>query len=444
MKKIISPLLVVLSLSANITFAKADTTPEDRVYILSTVWRNVRDNFAFPQHFEQANPDSLYRVFLPKVMNAESEQAFILLMTEFLAKFGDGHTRFFADTPTASVPIQFIGLDNKVYVKNVGKQYTKKIPVGSQLIKIDGVPVIDFLESNVFPYVAAPNDDWKFRKSLDTFLNGEVDTEVSLEFLTPKNKVEILTFNRIDPQSLKFFEWSTPTDRRAAYVEKLPGNIAYMRMSDFTKPDEVNKVFNENLPLFREAKGVIFDIRGNRGGTDESWNPTVLDYIAPADKDQDTDLIYKCRVSNSAFQEYGSQIPQLKDFANETAMEVVRTSGSRFSQIPDTLKITCPVIVMINGYTGSSAENFAIKMKNLDLATLVGSHTAGVITHPRYFDLPNGYMYGLSTWAYFNPDGTGIIETGITPDVDIEYTVDDLVNHKDSQLAKAIEILKQK
>lgn len=443
MKKIIS-LLFVLSLSVNSPYAKADTTTEDRVYILSTVWRNVRDNFAFPQHFEHANPDSLYKVFLPKVMNAESEHQFSKLMTEFLAKFDDGHTRFFADNPTATVPIQFIGIDNKVYVKNVGTQFAKKVPIGSQLIKIDGVSVADFLESNIFPYVAAPNDDWKLRKSLDSFLNGEAGAEVSLEFSTPENKVERLTFRRIDPQSMELYEWNIPIDGRAAYVEKLPGNIAYMRMSDFTKPDEINKVFNENLPLFREAKGVIFDIRGNRGGTDESWNPTVLDYIAPADKDQNTTLIYKCRVANAAFQEYGGQIPQLKDFVNETAMEVVRTGGSRFSSIPDSLKIKNPVIVLTNGYTGSAAEDFAITMKNLGLATLVGSHTIGVISHPRYFDLPNGYRYGISTWAVFNPDGTGIIETGIIPDVDIEYTVDDLVNHKDSQLAKAIELLKQK
>ena len=32
----------------------------------------------------------------------------------------------------------------------------------------------------------------------------------------------------------------------------------------------------------------------------------------------------KCRVANAAFHEYGSQIPQLKDFANETAMEVIQ------------------------------------------------------------------------------------------------------------------------
>lgn len=423
--------------------AKSDTTTEDKVYILSTVWHNVRDNFAFPHHFEQTNPDSLYRAFLPKVMNASSENDFSLLMTEFLAKFGDAHTRFFADTQTATVPIKFVGLNKNVYVRNIGKQYIKKIPIGSKLVKINGRSVVDFLETEIYPYVAASNDDWKFRKSLDSFLNGVAGTEVMLEFLTPNKKTETLTINRVEPQILDSYEWGKTDDNRVAYVEILPGNIAYMRMSTFTNPYEVNKVFKDNIAQMRNSKGVIFDIRGNRGGSDECWNPAIFDYIAPAEKDQYSALVMKCRVANSAFQEYGSQIPQLKDFATETAMEIIRTGGSYFSQIPDSLKIKSPIIILTDGYTGSAAENFAITMKNLGLAELVGSHTVGVISHPRYFDLPNGYSYGLSTWAYFNPDGTSIIETGIIPDVEIEYTIDDLITDSDSQLDKALELLRK-
>lgn len=420
--------------------AKSDTNIGDRVYILSSVWRNVRDNFAFPTHFEQSNPDSLYKSFLPKVMNANSESEFSMLMTEFLAKFEDGHTRFFVNTQTATVPIRFIGFNNNVYVRNIGKQYIKKIPVGSKLVKINNQRVTDFLEDEIYPYVAAPNVDWKFRKSLDTFLNGIEGSKVNLEFLTPKHKTEVLTIDRVKPQLLDSYEWGNPEDDRIAYVEKMSGDIAYMRMSTFTKPDDVNMVFLDNIDLMRNSKGVIFDIRGNRGGTDECWNPVIFDYIASSDKDQNNAFIMKCRVANSAFQEFGNQIPQLKDFATETAMDVIRT-GSYFSQIPDSLKIKSPIIILIDGYTGSAAENFAITMKNLGLAKLVGSHTVGVISHPCYYDLPNGYRYGLSTWAYFNPDGSSIIETGILPDVEIEYSIDDLINKNDPQLYKAIELL---
>lgn len=442
MKKILSFFCFLISLLA-VPLVKAETSPEDRLYILSTVWRNVRDNFAFPQHFEQANPDSLFKTFLPRIMNAKSEQDFSLLMTEFLAQFGDAHTRFFAESPSATVPIQFIGLDNQVFVKNIGKQFIKKIPIGSQLVKIDDVSVADFLEANIYPYVSAANNEWKFRKSLDMFLNGDLGSDVKLEFITPKHKTETLTLKRVEPQALESYEWGKTLDKRVAYIENLPDNIAYMRMATFTKPDDVNNVFSENLPSFRNSRGVIFDIRGNRGGTDECWNPAIFDYIAPADKDQNAALIIRCRVANSAFQEYGSQIPQLKDFATETAMEVVRTGGSYFSQIPDSLKIKCPVIILTDGYTGSAAEDFAVTMKNLGLAKIVGSHTVGVISHPRYFDLPGGYSYGLSTWAYFNPDGSSIIETGIIPDIVVEYTIEDLLNNTDSQLDKAIGLLKR-
>ncbi len=441
-KKIIILLLGCLFMSN----AKAETTQEERVYILSTIWRNVRDNFAFPHHFEQANPDSLFKAFLPKAMNTGSDSEFELLITEFLAKFNDGHTRFFPKSPSPAVHdmfhVKFTGIGHKVYVKNIGKQYIRKIPVGSQLVSINGVPVQDFLEANVYPYISAPNADWKFRKSLESILNGADCAEVALEFLTPKGKMETLSLSRSEPQTSASCEWGVPEDARIAYVEKLKGDIAYMRMATFTEPEEVNKVFADNLPLFRNSKGVIFDIRGNRGGTDESWNPAVFDHIAPGDVNKDDAIIMKCRVANSAFQEFGSQHPQLKDFANETAMQELNTGSGYFSQVPDSLKIKCPVIILTDGYTGSAAEDFAATMKNLGLATLVGSHTVGVISHPRYFDLPDGNSYGISTWAYYNPDGTGIIETGILPDVEIEYSVDDLINGTDSQLDKAIEILK--
>ena len=444
MNKLIISFLVAIGFFVGIPQVKADTNPEDRVYILSTVWRNIRDNFAFPKHFVQANPDSLFKTFLPKVMNAKSEKEFSLLMTEFLARFNDAHTRFLTIFPSATVPVQVIGLDNKVLVKNIGKRFVKRIPIGSQLVKIDGMPITDFLRTNIYPFVSAPNDDWKFRKSLDSFLNGEVGSEVALEFLTPKNKYETLILNRIEPQQLDLYEWAEVVDDRAAYVEKLSGNIAYMRLASFVNPDEVNKVFRENLPLFRDSEGVVFDIRGNRGGSDECWNPTIFDYTAPADKDLNKSLILKCRVANGAYQEYGSQIPQLKDYATETAMEVVQAGGSYFSRVSDSLKIKCPIILLTDGYTGSAAEDFAVAMKNLGIAQLVGSHTVGLISYPRSFDLPNGYKYVLSTMALCNPDGTSIIETGIIPDVEVEYTIDDLINGKDSQLNKAIEILKRK
>ena len=428
-------LLIILSSGFSL-LAKADTTTEERIIILSDVWRNVRDNFAFPEHFASTNPDSLFEAFVPKVLNADSEKEFANLMTEFLAKFKDGHTRFFAPTSSGTIPIKFTGIEGKAIVKNIGKTFAKEIPIGSQLIKIDGTPIEEYLSKIVYPYVAAPNEDWLFRKSLESFLEGDITSEVTLEFRTPKGKNKSITFHRVNSNGIDSCDWAKQEDNRVAYVECLPNNISYMKMAIFTNPQETQKVFFDNLHLFQSCNGLIFDIRGNRGGSDEGWDP-IFDYVAPNDVDKQSSFTAKCRVANSAFQEYGDQIPQLKSFADGTAMEPVR-SGSYFSQIPDSLKIKCPIILLIDGYTGSAAEDFAVTMKNLGLAKLVGTHTVGVISHPRYFDLPKGYSYGLSTWAFTNPDGASLIDNGIIPDIEVEYTVDDFIKGNDPQLDKAL------
>lgn len=440
MKKLL--ILFIILVSGLSPLAKADTTTEERIIILSDVWRNVRENFAFPEHFACSNPDSLFEAFVPKVLHADSEKEFANLMTEFLAKFKDGHTRFFAVAPSGTLPIKFIGIEGKAIVKNIETAYAKEIPVGSQLIKIDGTPIEEYLVTYVYPYVAAPNGDWLFRKSLESFLEGDIASEVTLEFITPKGKNKSATFHRVNSNGIDSCDWAKQEDNRVAYVECLPNNISYMKMAIFTNPQETKKVFFDNLHLFQSCNGLIFDIRGNRGGSDEGWDP-VFDYVAPNDVDKQSSFAAKCRVANSAFQEYGDKIPQLKSFADGTAMEQVR-SGSYFSQIPDSLKIKCPIILLIDGYTGSAAEDYAVTMKNLGLAKLVGTHTVGVISHPRYYDLPKGYSYGLSTWAFTNPDGSSLIDNGIIPDVEVEYTLDDFIRGKDSQLDRARLLLQKK
>lgn len=436
-------LILFIILSSGLSpLAKADTTMEERIIILSDVWRNVSDNFAFPEHFASTNPDSLFKAFIPKVLHADSEKEFANLMTEFLAKFKDGHTRFFAAESSGTLPIKFIGIDGKAIVKNIETAYSKEIPIGSQLIKINGTPIEEYLRTYVYPYVAAPNAAWLFRKSLESFLEGDIASEVILEFRTPKGKSKSATFHRINSNNIDSCDWAKQEDNRVAYVECLPDNISYMKMSIFTNPQETQKVFFDNLHLFQSCNGLILDVRGNRGGSDEGWD-SIFDYIAPNDVDKQSSYTAKCRVANSAFQEYGDQIPQLKSFADGTAMEPVR-SGSYFSQIPDSLKIKCPIILLIDGYTGSAAEDFAVTMKNLGLAKLVGTHTVGVISHPRYYDLPKGYSYGLSTWAFTNPDGSSLIDNGIIPDIEVEYTLDDFIRAKDPQLDRARLLLQKK
>ena len=295
------------------------------------------------------------------------------------------------------------------------------------------------MRNNTFPFISASNDEWLFRKSLDSFLDGEPDSEVSLEFETPSSEIIEFSVPLINKDSLNSMNW-TKSDPEVIVIKELGNDIAYMKLSTCTQPQISNKVFERNIDLLRNSKGVIIDIRGNRGGTEETWNPNIIKHIAPNGIDIMSAVIMKCRVSNNSFNEYGKQVPNLQDYADNIAMQPVNL-GKNVIDWPDSLKFKSPVILLTDGYTGSAAEDFAFTIKNLNLGTIVGSHTIGCVSHPRTYLLPSGYKYLMSTWSFTNPDGSSLIENGIAPDIEVPFYVSDYINGKDPQLEKAIQLL---
>ena len=57
--------------------------------------------------------------------------------------------------------------------------------------------------------------------------------------------------------------------------------------------------------------------------------------------------------------------------------------------------------------------------------------------------LPNGAGVNITIQKYLTPNGTDIHKKGITPDVFVELTEENLKNKDDVQLKKAIEVAQQ-
>lgn len=65
----------------------------DRIADLSQIWKQAAQVFPY---FDQ-NPigwDQAYADYLPKVMAAQSERTYHLLLAEFMNLLGDGHTDY--------------------------------------------------------------------------------------------------------------------------------------------------------------------------------------------------------------------------------------------------------------------------------------------------------------------------------------------------------------
>lgn len=97
-------------------------------------------------------------------------------------------------------------------------------------------------------------------------------------------------------------------------------------------------------------------------------------------------------------------------------------------------------IVLVNGSTASASEIVAGALQDYEKATIVGERTYGKGVVQKLFDLSDGATLKVTTAEWFTPKDRSINLTGITPDVEVERTYEDINSMRDPQLDKAKEM----
>lgn len=100
-----------------------------------------------------------------------------------------------------------------------------------------------------------------------------------------------------------------------------------------------------------------------------------------------------------------------------------------------------PLVVLVNGGSASAAEIFSGAMQDNRRGQLVGEKTFGKGTVQDVLDLPGGAGLHVTIAKWLTPKGNSIHHVGITPDVSVERTSDDVAAERDPQLDKALDII---
>ena len=182
------------------------------------------------------------------------------------------------------------------------------------------------------------------------------------------------------------------------------GDIGYIKVRSFG--EETMGLFETAISNFEKenSKGLILDLRDNPGGLfDEGVK--LADRILP-----------ECLVSYT-----------------------IDKSGERENYNSDSKKSGLKVVVLVNGNTASTAEMVAAALKKSGGATVIGTKTygKGLIQETHVYD--DGSAVNLTTKEFFDPTGSKIDGTGVTPDVIVNNTQ---TGTTDAQLEKAIESFK--
>ncbi len=101
-----------------------------------------------------------------------------------------------------------------------------------------------------------------------------------------------------------------------------------------------------------------------------------------------------------------------------------------------------PKVMLIDETAGSGGDYLPWMFRKFKLGTLIGKRTwgglVGVLGFPEFID---GGSVTAPNLAFWNEDGFGIENVGIAPDIEIEQWPKEVMQGKDPQLEKAIEVI---
>ena len=191
------------------------------------------------------------------------------------------------------------------------------------------------------------------------------------------------------------------------FSRMLDNNLGYIQIKAFE--ERTASEFREHLTKLKKnnIKGLVLDLRSNPGGLVDQVT-SVADQILP-----------------EALIVYSSNRVGEKQYAK--------------SDNKESLKI--PIVMLVNEGSASASEILSGALQDNKKATILGVNTFGKGVIQSVLEMDKGGLV-ITTAQYFTPNGNVVDKKGIKPDVKVDYKKTG--ENKDSQLDKAIEILKQK
>lgn len=184
------------------------------------------------------------------------------------------------------------------------------------------------------------------------------------------------------------------------------GLIAYIAINQFGDGTVKEVTASIDSAKKSEVKGLILDVRHNGGG--------YLDgAVALA----------------SLFLQQG-KVVSVKGRGDTLSHHYVTGRPS----LPD-----LPIVILVNQGSASAAEILAGALQDHERATVIGVKSFGKGTVQEVIDLPEGSSLRVTTAHWLTPNGRNLAKEGITPDIIVERTPEDINAKRDPQLDKALQ-----
>lgn len=400
-------------------------TPVQKAAIATRFASEVKYNFAGYDRFG-LDFDSICRAELPSLTDTQTDEEFGQKLTLLANRLGDAHTSISWSADVAVPPFLQKRIGDRVFVTEVfSDEYRDKgISCGTELLEIDGMPVIEYGEKYVVPYIPSSTPQWSayYPFSSVNLTKGSRGVPVTFTFRNREGKKISVTDRRESP-------WSVINPDMSVKFDSLAGNIGLLKIPSF----RANSFDARNFAELFEQKivptdGLIIDIRDNTGGNSEVGE-FIMQLIAT---DTIPQAAWETPDYEAAYASWGKKW-QTKSVESSSLIPY-------HLQYPDVPKYDKPVVLLVNSGTFSAAEDFTVLFRNARRGKIIGTPTGGSTGNPIVIDLGWGYYGMICTRKEKMADGTEFIGVGIEPDV-IEEETEEVFSGNDSVLKSALRIL---
>ena len=285
------------------------------------------------------------------------------------------------------------------------------VHAGWVVTAVDGKELAPVLERITKAYGDKHSLDYVLSRSVSDRLIGEIGTPVELKMLDGDDQPVTETIERGPRRGNKSKFGHMPEVYVWSETKTIDDNVGYFALNIFFDLANVMQAFEEAIHSFRDADGIIIDLRGNPGGIG----------------------VMAMGMAGWFFEETNHYLGTMQ----------MRGTSLKFVVNPRLEPYEGPVAVLVDGLSASTAEIMASGLQDLGRARVFGTPTAAAALPSRIERLPNGDGFQYATANYVSASGRTLEGNGVAPDEEVHLTRKALLAGRDPVIEAAIAWIKQ-
>jgi carboxyl-terminal processing protease len=410
--------------SANIinSLSTSQNTLEQYRETFNIVWQTVKEKH-FDPSFGGVDWDKVRDQYAPRVATLKSDHELYELLQQMLGELGQSHFNIYPpgsfveederELPTGTIGIDLQILDGLAVMTRVDRGSPGAragLRPGFVVKQVDETPVSWIIERFAQSKESPERKLLRMARVIRARIGGAPGTSVRIVYLDGRDqprevKVEREKFTgELSPRLGNF-----PPQYMEFESKRLAGGIGYIRFNFFVVP--MMEKIRAALRTMSDAPGLIFDLRGNPGGV-------------------------------------GGMAPgiagRLETKQTSLGTMKLRAGYVNVAVFPQADPYTGPVVILIDGGSGSTSEVFAAGMQEIGRAVVVGERSVGAALPSIFSKLPTGALFQYAVGDFQTPKGVLIEGRGVVPDVEVKLSRRALLDGRDPQLEAAIDQIKKR